>query len=164
MNASSSKSINLILFILALIGCFISVFLTIKYAQHEEIQCTKGFSDCNAVANDDAAWGLGIPALKAVPTPALGILMYVTLVGLCLSRVISSAESVQRKAGVLQWSVAFVGLLVSGYLTWREAAVIHHWCTWCLGSAAIVLLIFLLSSAERFGAKPPAGTRGLEPT
>ena len=164
MNASSSKNINLILFVLALIGCFISLFLTIKYVQNADIPCSKGMSDCNAVAHDDAAWGLGIPALKPVPTPALGMLMYVTLIGLCLARVITSATSVQRKVGLLQWFVAFVGVVVSAYLTYREAAIIHHWCTWCLGSAAIVLLIFILSSAERFGAKPTAGTRGLEPT
>jgi len=164
MNPSASKNINLALFLLALIGSFISLFLAIKYVQNADIPCTSGMSDCNAVAHDDAAWGLGAPALKAVPTPVFGLLMYVTLIALCLSRVISGSDAVQRLAGVLQWSVGFIGLLVSGYLTWREAAVIHHWCTWCLGSAAIVLLIFLLSSAERFGVKPQAGTRGLEPT
>jgi uncharacterized membrane protein len=153
---------NLAVFVLSLAGCFISLFLTVKYVQNADIPCTSGSSDCNVVANDAAAWGLGIPALKAIPTPALGLLMYVALAGLAMFRVVAADSPLARKAGVIQWGFALAGLAVSAYLTWREAAVIHHWCVWCLGSAAIVLLLFIITSAERFGGAPAARKERLE--
>ena len=155
---------NLAIFVLALAGCFISVFLTVKYVQNADIPCMSGAGDCNAVANDKAAWGLGVAALKAVPTPALGLLMYVSLAGLAMARVISAGPELARKAGIGQWLLALAGVGVSGYLTWREAAVIHHWCVWCVGSAIIVLVIFMISSAERLGGAPSARKEGLEAT
>jgi uncharacterized membrane protein len=147
---------NLAIFILSLAGCFISLFLTVKYVQNADIPCTSGSSDCNVVANDTAAWGLGIPVLKAIPTPALGLLMYVALAALAMTRVLAADSKLARKAGAFQWGFALIGLAVSAYLTWREAAVIYHWCIWCLGSAGIILILFIISSAERFGPAPAA--------
>lgn len=158
------SSANLLIFILSLTGCFISLFLTVKYVQNADIPCTSGSNDCNAVANDAAAWGLGIPGLQRIPTPAMGLLMYVSLAVLSMIRVLAPAAPLAAKGGILQWILAFVGVVVSGYLTWREAAVIHHWCVWCLGSAAIVFIIFLISSAERCGGAPREREGGLEAT
>jgi uncharacterized membrane protein len=39
-------------------------------------------------------------------------------------------------------------LLFSGYLTGIEAFRLHAWCRYCLGSQAIILLIFLLCIPE----------------
>lgn len=153
---------NLAIFVLSLTGCFISLFLTVKYVQNADIPCTSGSSDCNIVANDAAAWGLGIPALKAIPTPALGLLMYAALAALAMARVLAAGSPLAQKAGTFQWGIALAGLVVSAYLTWREAAVIHHWCVWCLGSAAIILILFLITSAERFGGAPAARKERLE--
>jgi uncharacterized membrane protein len=158
------SSANLAIFVLSLAGCFISLFLTVKYVQNADIPCTRGSSDCNAVANDAAAWGFGIPGLRAVPTPAMGLLMYMSLAALSMVRVLMPDGPLARRAGILQWSIALAGVAVSGYLTWREAAVIHHWCVWCVGSAAIVFLIFLISSVERMAGAPRAPEGGLEVT
>jgi uncharacterized membrane protein len=151
---------NLAIFVLSLAGCFISLFLTVKYVQNADIPCTRGSNDCNVVATDAAAWGLGIPALRPVPTPAMGLLMYVSLAVFSMARVIMPDAPAAKIAGILQWGIAAIGVVVSAYLTWREAAVIHHWCIWCLGSAGIVLLIFIISSAEKWGRMPPGRVGG----
>ncbi len=162
MKSMNRSNANLAIFILSLAGCFVSLFLAVKYAQKADIPCMRGSSDCNAVARDAAAWGLGVPALSAVPTPVFGLLMYGTLAALAMARVILSSPSLSRNAATLQWAVGLIGVGVSAYLTWREAAVIHHWCVWCVGSAIIILLIFLFSSAERLAAVSRVRSEKLE--
>ena len=41
-----------------------------------------------------------------------------------------------------------VGVLFSAWLTYLELAVIHAICIWCVTSAVIVAVIFLVSVAE----------------
>jgi uncharacterized membrane protein len=50
-----------------------------------------------------------------------------------------------------------LGVLFTGYLTYLEAFVIHAWCRWCLGSAAIIAAIFLAALA---GLRRPAPATG----
>src|SRR2546421_2052585 len=122
---------NLIIFVLALAGCFLSLFLTLKYVQGQHIPCGPT-SDCDTVASDRYAWGLGFPALESIPTPAFGALMYATLAGLAFWRVAATSARNERLAGWFQFGIAGTGVLVSAALTWREATI-HHWCHWCLG-------------------------------
>jgi uncharacterized membrane protein len=37
------------------------------------------------------------------------------------------------------------GVAFTAYLTYLEAFVLHAWCRWCLGSAAIIVAIFVTS-------------------
>jgi len=147
---------NLVVFALSLAGALISLFLTVKYIQHADIPCGSGEDSCNQVASSAAAHGLGIPALEAVPTPAFGVLMYVTLAGLSFVRTLTPSESVRRTAGRTQWGIAAAGVAVSAWLTWQEGAVIHAWCRWCLASAAIITLIFLTATVEHLARQPRA--------
>jgi uncharacterized membrane protein len=65
--------------------------------------------------------------------------------------------SIQR-AGRWQFALSSAGVLVTLFLTYLEAFVIHAWCQWCLGSAFIILSIFLTCVAERrFGRLPEEG-------
>jgi uncharacterized membrane protein len=40
------------------------------------------------------------------------------------------------------------GLVFTAWLNYLEAFVIHAWCEWCLGSATMVLILFLLAFAD----------------
>lgn len=149
---------NRVIFILSLVGLFIAGYLTMHYVQNADIPCGPVAGGCNEVATDTMAWGLGIGALKSVPTPAIGLLMYGALAALSFARVVTSSAELSRRASAGQWVLALAGVLVSAGLTWREA-VIHHWCVWCVGSAAVILLIFITATAERFGTVPPPAAR-----
>jgi uncharacterized membrane protein len=41
-----------------------------------------------------------------------------------------------------------LGVVFAAYLTYLEAAVIKAWCRWCLVSAGIISLIFLLAVGD----------------
>ena len=51
------------------------------------------------------------------------------------------------------------GLLFTAYLTWLELFVIHAICRWCVGSAVIITLIFLLAVLD-LRRKPLPDTPG----
>ena len=39
-------------------------------------------------------------------------------------------------------------MLFTAWLNYLEAFVIHAWCEWCLGSAAMVLILFVLAVVD----------------
>lgn len=45
------------------------------------------------------------------------------------------------------------GVLFTAWLNYLEAFVIHAWCEWCLGSAAIVLVLFTLALVDWLSAR-----------
>jgi len=58
------------------------------------------------------------------------------------------------------------GILFTGWLNYLEAFVLHAWCEWCLGSASMVLILFLLAFFDwrEFGADEPLDMMADEPT
>jgi uncharacterized membrane protein len=86
-----------------------------------------------------------------IPVPLLGLAGYGTLFTLSLLSLQQPAE--------LRWSrllflLSGLGALFSAYLTYLELFVIHAICRWCLGSAAIILLIFLSAWLDRRAPAP----------
>jgi uncharacterized membrane protein len=56
---------------------------------------------------------------------------------------------------------AAIGVLFSAWLTYLELAVIHAICVWCVTSAVIVLIIFLVSISD---LRETRGTFGIHKT
>ena len=52
------------------------------------------------------------------------------------------------------FGIALIGFLFSGYLTYREAFSIHHYCEWCLGSAACMTILTILLGIRFVRADP----------
>ena len=144
---------NRIVFVLSLAGCGVSTYLTLAHLNVVELRCGASHG-CEDVAAHWSAHGFGIPGLQAIPTAAFGILMYLALAGLSMSRVASGSQEAAMKASRMQAVIATVALLTTGFLTYLEAFVIHAWCQWCLASAAIILMIFLTACVEQSAARP----------
>lgn len=123
--------------LLAMAGVMISAYLSLyKLGYLGTIQCTVG--GCETVQASQYAYLFG------VPVAVWGVGAYVVLLGLALLSLqprFAEARWVPLTLfGFSAWGVAF-----SGYLTYLEAFVIHAWCQWCVVSAVVVTLIFLLS-------------------
>ena len=113
------------------------------------------------MANHYTAKGFGIHGLEGIPTAAFGLAMYIVLIGISMFRASAIQSSpalpaLVRRLGLYQWTLGMAGVLVSIWLSYLEAYVIHAWCQWCLASAFIVFCIFISASAERFIVPPPA--------
>jgi uncharacterized membrane protein len=130
----------MVLATLALIGVFVSTYLTLyKLGYIGELTCAVG--SCETVNTSRWATFLGLPVA------AWGLGFYV-------SALLLAMLSIQEKfADSRAFSVGFValtgwGVVFSGWLTYLELFVINAICMWCVISACIVAIMFLVSIAD----------------
>src|SRR5687767_14446067 len=122
---------------LAFIGVFLSTYLTLyKLGYIGELQCAVG--SCETVNTSRWATFFGLPVA------AWGLGFYVATLALVM---LGIQERYADSRGVSIALVAMTGwgVLFSGWLTYLELFVIDAICMWCVISACIVTLIFILS-------------------
>jgi uncharacterized membrane protein len=125
---------------LALAGIFISLYLTLyKLGVIGELSCTLG--SCETV--NTSRWSIFL----GLPVAAWGLLFYLDVFGVALLGTTRRWENEQVISIVLVAQAA-IGVLFSAWLTYLELAVIHAICIWCVTSAVIVVVIFLVSVAD----------------
>jgi uncharacterized membrane protein len=123
--------------LLALIGAFVAVYLTLyKLGYIGQLSCSIG--SCEEV--NTSRWSL----LLGRPVAAWGVGFYVTVFAIAVAGVQPRFADSPGLSALLV-AVSGSGVFFSGYLTWLEFAVIHAYCIWCLTSACIVTLIFVVS-------------------
>ena len=123
--------------VLALLGLMVSTYLSMyKLGYLGVIQCTIG--GCEKVQTSRYADFLGLPV------SVWGVGAYVTLLVLAMLGIQPRFQR-ERWVALALFGLSAVGVAFSGYLTYLEAFVIHAWCQWCVISAILVTLIFLLS-------------------
>jgi protein-disulfide isomerase/rhodanese-related sulfurtransferase/uncharacterized membrane protein len=83
-----------------------------------------------------------------LPTPIYGVAMYGALAVLLLLEPLV-AESTSSLVRSLVTAIAAIGVAASIVLSGVEGFVIHAWCAWCVVSAIVITLIFLLSLTLR---------------
>jgi uncharacterized membrane protein len=123
--------------LISLAGLFLGAYLTLyHYGYVGTLAC--GVSSCETVQTSRWSMFLGLP----VATWGGGF--YVLMLVLSL---LSLQDRFAYSSGL---SIAMVllagwGVLFTAWLNYLEAFVIHAWCEWCLGSAAMVLVLFILT-------------------
>ena len=124
----------------AFAGVFLSIYLTLyKLGYIGELQCAVG--SCETVNTSRWATFLGLPVA------AWGLGFYVATLGLVLVGI------QERYADSRAVSLALVGLtgwgvLFSAWLTYLELFVINAICMWCVISAIMVAIMFVISLAD----------------
>ena len=126
--------------LVSLAGLFLGAYLTLyKFGIIGTLAC--GVSSCETVQTSRWSVFLGIP----VATWGAGF--YAVMLALVLAglqpRFAESRPLATTMLALTAWGVVF-----TAWLNYLEAFVIHAWCEWCLGSAAMVLVLFLLALAD----------------
>lgn len=132
---------------LSLIGLFVAMYLLLyKLGFIGTLSCKIG--SCEKVNTSPYAMLFG------VPVSLWGVLYYI---GLFATALLSTSERFadDRRAAVALVVLTGWGVLFSGYLTYLEAAVIHAWCQWCVVSAILVVLMFVLALIELKDSRVP---------
>jgi uncharacterized membrane protein len=111
-----------------LVGIGIAGYLTYVHYEHIAPICTTG--GCEKVQKSKYA------ELDGVPVALLGLIAYVTLLGIAFVRGVNAAT-----AGVF---VAAVGVVFSGYLLWAQLGPIDAICQWCLGNDVTIAVVAAL--------------------
>src|SRR5207248_9740115 len=133
-DAEAHMSRRMLMALIALIGVFVSLYLTLyKLGYIGTLAC--GTGGCETVQL--SKWGefLGFP-VAAWGIGYYGIVLVLAIAG-TRERFEGSAGLAKMIAIVTGW-----GLLVTIWLTYLELFVIHAICRWCIGSATMTLLLF----------------------
>lgn len=95
--------------------------------------------------------------LLGIPVALLGGLTYIALIGLSLAILRNIYVETAR---VLRFFLAAIGLAFSAYLTYIELFVLHEICPWCVASAILITIIFVLSLLDLRGEEYEPATAG----
>jgi uncharacterized membrane protein len=123
--------------LIALIGVFVSVYLTLyKLGYIGTLVC--GTGGCETVQL--SRWG----EFLGVPVAGWGVVYYVVVLALATAGVQDRFAGSRRLTTALLLVTAW-GLLFTLWLTYLELFVIHAICRWCVGSATLTVLLFVLA-------------------
>jgi uncharacterized membrane protein/glutaredoxin len=129
--------------VLSLLGIALTAYLSWAASSGSGVKGCAIDSGCDAVLSSRWATLLG------APTAAWGLLAYGTLAGLAFG----------GRAGwrwIATWTVSFVGVLYSVYLTTVSVTLLGATCPYCLTSLAIMTALFVVATMQR-----PAEMAGL---
>lgn len=123
--------------LVSLAGIFVGVYLTLyKFGVIGSLVCNVG--SCEKVQSSKYSVFLGLPVAT------WGIGFYLLMLVLSLASLQERfAES--RRLSLAMLLVTAWGVVFTAWLNYLEAFVINAWCEWCLGSAAMVLVLFILA-------------------
>lgn len=130
----------MIVAMLALAGIFVALYLLLyKMGIIGELTCSIG--SCETVNTSKWATFLGLPVA------GWGVGFYI---GLFVLAMVSTQPSYEDSLPVstLLLGVTLVGTLFTIWLTYLELFVIHAICQWCVVSAVIVSIAFLVCVAD----------------
>ncbi len=126
---------NRIIFILALIGVTIAIYVTQSFLRGSNIVCVN--TGCETVRKSTASYLFG------VPVPAVGLLGYSFLAILAFLRTIHPKPNPLLLK--LMLAIATFGVFFVSWFTYTELFVIKAVCTWCAVSAINMFTIFALT-------------------
>jgi uncharacterized membrane protein len=127
--------------LLSLAGLFISAYLYLyKIGRIGALAC--GTGGCETVQL--SPWS----RFAGVEVSLIGLIGYIGLLGVSLAA-LQPAWVGRRSPATVLAVLAGIGVLFAAYLTFLELFVIHAICRWCVGSALIILAIFVVALMDR---------------
>ena len=136
--------------VLALIGMLDSVYLLLaKLGYIGSLSCSVSHG-CDLVNSSVYSSFIG------VPVAAIGLIGYVTLLGIALAGLQPGWLRARWPDGALAVASG-VGLLFSLRLTYYELFALNAICQWCVVSQLAILIIFVLSLVGLFRGEASAG-------
>jgi uncharacterized membrane protein len=127
--------------LLSLLGLFVSAYLYLyKIGRIGTLAC--GAGSCETV--QQSQWS----RFAGLDVALIGMVGYAGLLLLSLATLQPGLMARRWPTALLVW-LAGVGVAFTLYLTYLELFVIHAICRWCVGSAVIILAIFVTTLLEQ---------------
>ena len=126
--------------LLSLTGFFVSAYLYLyKIGRIGTLAC--GTGGCETV--QQSPWS----RFAGIEVSLIGMLGYIGLLVVSLAA-LQPAWAGRRWPVILLLVLAGLGVAFTAYLTYLELFVIHAICRWCVGSALIIVSLFVVSLLE----------------
>jgi uncharacterized membrane protein len=146
MNLPSEATLRRLIAFVAALGVGVASYITIADSGGGSPTCLAGGGGCETVANSSYSHLLG------VNVAVFGIIAYVAL--------LATAFVVNDLARFSGFVIALGGFGFSIYLTYLEIFKIEAICQWCVASAVLMTILFLLNVTRLVGY---AGSDGPAP-
>jgi uncharacterized membrane protein len=132
-----------------LLGAYLSLY---KFGYIGTLACSVG--SCETVQT--SRWSV----LLGLPVATWGVGFYVLMLALAIAGTQPRHEDSTRLSLAMLilagWGIAF-----TAWLNYLEGFVIHAWCEFCLGSAALVAVLFLLAVVDYRRCRSFAAAEGM---
>lgn len=132
--------------LISLVGLFVAGYLALyKLGYIGTITCTVG--SCETVQTSKWAEFLGLPVA------VWGVGYYLAALALSVGSTLPKYEASRG----MTWTLVLLtgwGFVFSAWLTWLELFVIHAICQWCVVSAILATIMFVVALLEL--RRPPA--------
>jgi uncharacterized membrane protein len=130
----------MVMAVAALAGLLISGYMLLyKIGVLATIAC--GTGACEIVQASPWSEFLG------VPVPLLGVVGYGLILGTALVG-IQPGRLDDRRIALILLGASAIAFAFSAWLSWIEAYRIQAWCRWCIGSAVVATVLFVMSLPE----------------
>jgi len=134
MRVPAEGTLRIVTVFIATLGIAVAAYIAIAEADGGAPACFAGGGGCETVAQSSHS------ELAGINVAVLGIVGYVLLLGAALLR-----GDGARLAG---FALGLVGFGYSVYLTYLELFVIDAICQWCVASAVLMTLLFVLNAVR----------------
>lgn len=131
------KSLRTIAIIAASLGILDSIYLLLIKVLNNKNMCIQGVGDCWSVNTSRYSEIFGFP------TSALGIAAYLVILGLWIW--LPRTDFTRRNIPLANFMLSLIGVIYSAYLTYLEIAVIKAICPFCVLSAILFVILFIVS-------------------
>jgi uncharacterized membrane protein len=128
-------------FALAFLGALDGAYLLIYKLTNNNAMCL-GNGGCHDV-NFSAYSEIG-----GIPVSVFGIAAFLVIAGILLLE--PRMKFMAENGSLAIFGISLAGVAFSAYLTWLEIYVIHAICPFCVASAVIITLIFILAIIRLF--------------
>jgi len=133
--AKRQKLLHILIVLFSLCGLADSIYLTVEHITGQSVRCTI-VAGCSEVLSSSYA------VVGGYPLASIGALAYFTVFSLAILALFG-----YRIAGTLLLPLVLAMCLVSLYLIYLQAFVIHAFCQFCLFSAATTFMLTVLTLA-----------------
>ncbi|MCP4139427.1 MAG: vitamin K epoxide reductase family protein [Chloroflexi bacterium] len=131
------KKHNIYALIAAIIGALDSLYLAWIKLSHNETLCAPGLGDCFTVNTSRYA------ELFGIPIALFGLAAYLAIIAILLFE--SRIDFLKENGTLALFGIGLVGVLYSAYLSYLEEFVLHAWCPYCILSAVVITIVFIVS-------------------
>ncbi|MGH7619173.1 MAG: vitamin K epoxide reductase family protein [Gemmatimonadaceae bacterium] len=126
--------------LISLLGLFLGAYLSLyKFGYIGTLAC--GAGSCETVQT--SRWSMFLH----LPVATWGVGFYVLMLALSIVGLQPQFEDSLRLS-LVTLLLAGWGAVFTAWLNYLEGFVIHAWCEWCLGSAGMVLVLFILAVSD----------------
>lgn len=126
--------------LLSVLGIMIAFYLLLFHNGSLILTCSQGeVFDCGQVSGPYAAYS----TFYDIPVALFGMLGYIAIFMLIWLQ--DWVPFFKQNVTYLVLAVVSIALFFTGYLSYLEEFVIGKWCQYCLGSAAVIMVMFILN-------------------